>query len=176
VDRGLGVMSTATGGYRRLDFLEAVWISFYGTKCQDRSLPIAHCPLQRRRPLPVGTCGGACPGSAGRRGGACPRSAGKHGEPCALPGRPRVRDGHRSRSPMRRTVAPLLKSCCHWHPRRDRSPFVLAQKAGTILLSGPLLTMASFGTPRGHSLYLGPRVDCVHPWTRSHRPGASSGR
>src|SRR4051812_6665378 len=47
-------------------------------------------------------------------------------------------------------VAPFA-SCSRWHPRRDRSTCVLAQRAGTTLLSGPLLTMASFGTPRGHS-------------------------
>src|SRR3954465_3633266 len=57
------------------------------------------------------------------------------------------------------TVAPFA-SCSRWHPRRDRSTAVLAQKAGTILLSGPLLTMASFGTPRGHSLSWGPRRGC----------------
>ena len=69
-------------------------VSFYGTKCQDGSPRLADRPLQRRRPLPVGACGGACPGSAG----SC-------NEPCALPGRPRVRSWRRNRSPLRMTVA-----------------------------------------------------------------------
>jgi hypothetical protein len=70
----------------RLDTGEGSRISFYGTECQDKSLPFAYCPLQRRRPLPVGTCGVACP-----------RSAGKHRMACPLPVRPRVRGWHRSR-------------------------------------------------------------------------------
>jgi hypothetical protein len=124
---------------------ESVCIAFYGTKCQDRSLPITSCPLQRRRPLPVGTCGGACPGSV---------------RVCDLDPEPRVRSWHRSCQPARRTVAPL-SSFRRWHPRRHRSLSVLASKAGTILLSGPLLTMASFGTPRGHSLSVGRPEACL---------------
>jgi len=43
--------------------------------------------------------------------------------------------------------------CRSSHRHGSRS--VLSQEAGTILLSGPLGAMASFGTPRGHSLCLG---------------------
>src|SRR5215470_4266053 len=55
----------------------------------------------------------------------------------------------------RRALGAPFSSGGRWHPRRDRSTCVLAHRAGTILLSGPLLAMASFGTPRGHSLRLG---------------------
>ena len=47
------------GGERR-------WVAFktfYGTKCQDKSLSFARVGLQRRRPLSVGTSGVACPRS-----------------------------------------------------------------------------------------------------------------
>jgi hypothetical protein len=39
-----------------------------------------------------------------------------------------------------------------WH----RRSFVLRQKAGTILVSGLLRAIASFGTPKGHSVCVGP--------------------
>jgi hypothetical protein len=132
---------------------------------QDGSLPIAHRSLARRRPLPVGACGEACPGSAGESRVACLPPAGRCRSPRVRPGHPRVRWGRRSRRPPRVTVSPRCSSCLHWHPRRDRSTCVLAQRAGTILLSGPLLAMASFGTPRGHSLTVGARG--VLPWPRS---------
>ena len=104
---------------------------------------------------------------------ACPRSAGKHRVACPLPVRPRVRSWLRNHQPVRMTVAPR-PSFRRFHPGRDRSTHVLAETAGTILLSGPLLTMASFGTPRGHSLSVGPQVDCscartpmdAHPRTK----------
>ena len=41
--------------------------------------------------------------------------------------------------------------------RDQEADSVLAVKAGTILLSGPRWAMASFGTPRGHSLSVGTR-------------------
>ena len=90
---------------------------------------------------------------------ACPGSAGSCGERDASPGRPRARSGQRARWPMRRRFVPRWERRACWHPRRHRSTRVLARRAGTILLSGPLRAMASFGTPRGHSLPVGPRVD-----------------
>ena len=58
----------------------------YGTKCQDRPLPLANRPLPRRRPLPVGASGEASPCSAGQRR-----------DPRAARGHPRVLHGQRSR-------------------------------------------------------------------------------
>ena len=121
--------------------------SFYGTKCQDRSLPIAHCPLQRRRPLPVGTCGVVSSGAPTLDVAGVQTTSD-----------PRARCWHRNRQPAQVTSAPR-SSFLHWHPHRHRSMCILAQKAGTILLSGPLLAIASLGTPRGHSLSVGPQVD-----------------
>ena len=140
-----GMMSTRGRGEEKLDIPETVCASFYGTKCQDKPLPTAYCPLQRRRPLPGGTCGVVSSG-AWTFGVAGVQTS---SDPC-------VHSWHRNRQPARVTVAPRSSFFVHWHPRRYRSIFVLAQKAGTILLSGPLLAIASLGTPRGHSLSVGP--------------------
>jgi hypothetical protein len=80
---------------------------FYGTKCQDKFLSPAHVALQRRRPLPVGTCGVACPRSD------------REGVP-DLDFGPRVPRWHRNRLPVGVTDDPR-SSFRRWHPRRDRS-------------------------------------------------------
>jgi hypothetical protein len=121
-------------------------VSFYGTKCQEKYFLSTHVALQRRRPLPVGTCGVACPRSD------------REGVPDLDLGS-RVPRWHRNRLPVRVTDDPR-PSFRRWHPRRDRSKSVLASNAGTILLSGPRTANASFGTPRGHSLIVGPPESC----------------
>jgi len=57
--------------------------------------------------------------------------------------------------------APFWNWVCCRHPCRVQSRPVLHEKVGTIFLFGPLMAMASFGTPRGHSLTLWtPRSFC----------------
>ena len=90
-----------------------------------------------------------------RRGLSAFRSRGRSGFDLG----PRVPRWHRNRLPVRVTDDPR-PSFRRWHPRRDRSKSVLASNAGTILLSGPRTANASFGTPRGHSLTVGPPESC----------------
>ena len=91
--------------------------------------------------------------------GACARSAGTRCEPGA-PSRSATRPRSDSWKPLadaddgRSSVELALDGILD----EIEASCPLAQSAGTTLLSGPLLAMASFGTPRGHSLRVGLRA------------------
>lgn len=108
---------------------------FYGRGCQDTLSPIARrCPFDIRRPLPsvsksLDSDLGSRTGTSRWRGNGLMRQHVEHREDDLVWGR---RSG------------------------RLASQLVLVDPTtGTILLSGPRWAMASFGTPRGHSLRVG---------------------
>lgn len=109
--------------------------AFYGRGCQDTLSPIARrCPFDIRRPLPsvsksLDSDLGSRTGTSRWRGNGLMRQHVEHREDDLVWGR---RSG------------------------RLASQLVLVDPTtGTILLSGPRWAMASFGTPRGHSLRVG---------------------
>lgn len=104
--------------------------SFYGGRGQERTYPFAEN---------LALTSGVQPLGLGRRG--------------CCQGSVRVRGWGPARSRSLPTKVPIGRTVSHRH----RSVLSSA-RAGTILLSGPRGSIASFGTPRGHNLREGPHL------------------